>query len=90
MVYSTSAEVLTTVPTKVAHIIFTTATSNDTLELKDRVQSGTVVKVGHHTSKDTYHLDFSITPIFFPNGIEISSISSNCSVTIVTTQGGSD
>jgi hypothetical protein len=76
---------------KVAYITFTSDAAADTITFKDASTSGALkMTVKSAVADETVVLDFSTTPLVFPNGIYVSAISANCTATIITTTGGGD
>ncbi len=75
--------------TKVAYITFTPDASGDQLVLKDGDTSG-VIKFSAKgaTAKDTVLFDFSYSPLFFPNGIYVATLTASAVAVIVTTGNG--
>lgn len=74
---------------KVAYIIFTPDAANDVLELKDDDTSGDLkFYIRGATAKDSMMFDFSYSPLLFPNGIYVSTITAGAKATIITTTAG--
>jgi hypothetical protein len=71
-------------PALVSYIVFTTTAANDELILKDDDTNGSLkIAIKHATADDTVMYDFSSKPIFFPNGIYCSTISTGATATLI-------
>lgn len=69
---------------KVSYIIFRAALVSDELILKDGSSSGTVkVPLRADTSNQTLFVDLSNSPIVFPNGVYVDTLSANSVATLV-------
>ncbi len=77
--------------TKLAYVTFTPDAANDQLVLKDGSTSGTIkFSAKGAVAKDTVVFDFSFSPIFFPNGIYVATLSSSGVAVLVTTGSGAN
>lgn len=80
---------LTTNPTRVAYITFTPDAANDQLVLKDGSTSGAIKwSCKGATAKHTEFYDVSYSPLFFPNGIYVATLSASGVAILVTTSSG--
>lgn len=71
--------------TRVSAIIFTPDSANDQLILKDTDNSGSIkISLRGATGKQSFQIDF-FTPIVFPGGMYVSTLTSNATATIITT-----
>jgi hypothetical protein len=73
---------------QVTHIVFVSDAAGDAIVLNDKSASassaGAVkLKIAATGADETILLDFSAHPIVFPNGIWVSSLSSNAVATLV-------
>jgi hypothetical protein len=88
-IYVDATGSLNTDPIKVAYIIFTPDSANDQLILKSFDNSGNIkFNIRGATAKESMFFDFSATPLHFPQGIYVSTLSSNATAVIITTSGG--
>jgi hypothetical protein len=88
-IYLDTTGSLNTDPIKIAYIIFTPDSANDQLILKSFDNSGNIkFNVRGATAKDSMTFDFSASPLHFPQGIYVSTLSSNATAVIITTSSG--
>lgn len=72
---------------KIAYIIFTPNTSNDEILLRETSDGADCFYLRSATGKDSKYFDFSRSPLFFPNGIYVQTLTSGAKAVLVTTQG---
>lgn len=87
--YTDADGVLISGKVKISEVIFTNINRASTVTFHDGADSSAPIKFKllGHTDRGTEHYSF-IVPIVFGTGIYISSLTSSCSVTVVTTSGG--
>jgi hypothetical protein len=82
-----SSDLLTQKNIKVTHILFTpTANSNASAVLED-VGGTTKLQLEWNTNEQTQHYRFQDSPLVFPNGVRIGTLS-NATLTIVYRKEG--
>lgn len=85
-IYIDSIGSLTSQRTIVVGVLITTDSAGDTISLKDGEEGPTVMRLAGGETKQTYHFDFSRSPLIFANGIYVDDISEGMSATVITTQ----
>lgn len=86
--YVDSTGQLTEGRTLLSAIVFTPAAADDQLILKDDDTNGSLkIAIQAATAKQTVIIDLSNTPLLFPNGVYVSTITSGAIATLIS--GGS-
>ncbi len=81
----TAAAAATTVPVKVAYIVFRAAAANDAFKLTDGSGGAIKFTATMVAAKDTQIFDFSRRPIVFNASVYCSVLTSGAEVTLYTT-----
>ncbi len=72
---------------RVSQIVFTPAAANDQMILKNEGTSGALkIKIRGSTANETTSIQFT-TPLIFPGGIYVDTVTSGALATIITTGG---
>lgn len=75
--------------TRVSHVVFTPDAAFDQLVLKDTDNSGAIkLNIKGAVAKQTIDLQL-LSPIVFPGGVYVATLTSNATATLVTTGGPS-
>lgn len=83
--YVDSTGALTTeTPTKLAGVVLIATAANAVLVLRDYDGTVTKLELRLATSGDSQHFDFSNTPVFFPNGINATTVTNARAILIYT------
>lgn len=83
-----STGLITTAKKKVAYILFTPDAAEDQLILRETQNGANCISIRGATAKDTMIFDFSAKPIVFGTGMWVSTLSSNATATVITTESG--
>lgn len=89
-IFIDSTGALTARRVKIAYIVFSSANTNDVLEIRDGDGAGDPIKFHCHapTGNSTQYFDFSNVPILFQDGVYCSVISTGAQATLYTTNEG--
>lgn len=89
-IYIDTTGSLTTKPVKVAYILYTPDTANDTIVFRDGSTGSDPIKLSlrHLNAKDTEVFDFSRRPLVFANGVYVTVPTNGTATLILTSEGG--
>jgi hypothetical protein len=86
--YVDSTGTLTTVPTRVTHILVSSTSNNAAFVLQDQGASVNKIDIRVTPAHITQVIDLSDNPMFFPTGIKVSNITHAVATMIYSVQGG--
>lgn len=71
------------IPTKVYGVLLTATSANAHLKLSDTAASVAKLDVRVSGSHDSHYIDFSDNPLFFPNGVEVTTITNGVATLVL-------